>query len=206
MRDRVNIQAVQLVAKGLGDLRDRVVFVGGAIISIYADDPGADMPRPTSDIDLVIEVVGYRAYASLEQQLTELGFHHSPDDEITCRYRYHGIIVDIMPTEVPAMGPTNQWYLPGMACSAPHVLPDGTTIRVLTVPYFLGTKFEAHRHRGGDMRTSKDFEDIVHLLDSRLHLVECRTAPDDVATLSGWRVFRAGHPHGARTGRCLVPA
>lgn len=41
MRDAVNIQAVQLVADGLRDLCDQVVFLGGAVISLYADDPGA---------------------------------------------------------------------------------------------------------------------------------------------------------------------
>ena len=56
MRDAVNIQAVQLVAAGLQDLRDQVVFVGGAVVSLYANDPGADVPRPTSDIDLVMVV------------------------------------------------------------------------------------------------------------------------------------------------------
>lgn len=34
MRDHVNIQAIQLVAAGLKDLRDQVVFLGGAIISL----------------------------------------------------------------------------------------------------------------------------------------------------------------------------
>jgi len=181
MRDHVNLQAIQLVATGLKDLRDQVVFVGGAIISLYADDPGADMPRPTSDIDLVIEVAGYGAYARLEQRLSELGFNHSPEDTITCRYRFHGVVVDIMPTDVPAMGPTNRWYVPGMAFATPHALPDAGSIKVLTTPYFLGTKFEAHRSRGGDMRTSKDFEDIVYVLDSRLQLVqEIATAPEDI--------------------------
>ena len=56
MRDAVNIQAVGFVAEGLQELRERMVFVGGAVISLYADDPGADLPRPTSDIDLVIEL------------------------------------------------------------------------------------------------------------------------------------------------------
>jgi len=49
MRDAVNIQAVQLVADGLKDPRDQVVFVGGSVISLYANDPGADVPRPTSE-------------------------------------------------------------------------------------------------------------------------------------------------------------
>lgn len=181
MRDAVNIQAVQLVASGLQDLREKVVFVGGAIISLYADDPGADVPRPTADIDLVVEVTGYGAYARLEQRLAELGFHHSPEDQITCRYRHHGVLVDIMPTDVPAIGPTNRWYMPGIIHSIEQNLPDGSMIRMLTVPHFLGTKFEAHRSRGGDMRVSKDFEDIVYVLDSRMSIEqEIVSAPEDI--------------------------
>lgn len=181
MRDAVNIQAVQLVAAGLSELRGQVVFVGGAAISLYADDPGADSPRPTSDIDLVIEAVGYGAYARLEQRLAELGFHHTPEDAINCRYRYHGVTVDIMPTDVPALMPTNRWHLPGIKHAVKAKLPDGTSLALLTAPYFLGTKFEAHASRGGDPRTSKDFEDIVFVLDSRLRIVEeILAAPDDI--------------------------
>lgn len=181
MRDAVNLQAVQLVADGLHELRKDVVFVGGAVISLYADDPGADMPRPTSDIDLVVQVAGYGAYARLEQRLAELGFHHSPEDDINCRYRFHGVTVDILPTDVPALMPTNRWYVPGMAHAKSVVLNGGTEIALLTAPYFLGTKFEAHHGRGGDLRTSKDAEDIVFLLDSRLHLEqEIADAPRDI--------------------------
>ncbi|MEZ4790140.1 MAG: nucleotidyl transferase AbiEii/AbiGii toxin family protein [Flavobacteriales bacterium] len=181
MRDAVNIQAVQFVADGLKDLRDQVVFVGGAVISLYADDPGADTPRPTSDIDLVIEVAGYAAYALLEERLAQLGFHHTPEEPVNCRYRFHGVTVDIMPTDVPALMPTNRWYLPGMRHAVGMALPDGTKLAALTVPYFLGTKFEAHNSRGRDMRTSKDFEDIVFILDARLHLEEeVASAPVDI--------------------------
>jgi len=168
MRDAVNIQAVQLVAAGLKDLRDQVVFVGGSVISLYANDPGADAPRPTSDIDLVIVVSSYAEYERLEQRLRQLGFHHSPEDNILCRYRFHGVMVDIMPTDVPSIGPTNKWYIPGMAHAIDHRLPDNSVIKLLTLPYFLATKFEAFKSRGGDMRTSKDFEDIVFVLDSHL--------------------------------------
>ena len=181
MRDAVNIQAVQSVADGLKDLRDQVVFVGGSVISLYANDPGADMPRPTSDIDLVIVVSTYAEYERLEARLRELGFHHSPEDKIICRYRYHGVMVDIMPTDVPAIGPTNRWYVPGMAHAIEHTLPDGSVIKLLTAPFFLATKLEAFKSRGGDMRASKDFEDIVFLLDSRLGLEEeLETAPVEV--------------------------
>lgn len=181
MRDAINIQAVQFVAAGLKELREQVVFVGGAAISLYADDPGADSPRPTSDIDLIIEVVGYAAYAQLEERLSALGFHHHPDDAVNCRYRFHGTIVDIMPTDVPALMSANRWYVPGMKHAVQTQLPDGSSLAILTTPYFLGTKFEAHKDRGGDPRTSKDFEDIVFVLDSRLHLIdEIAAAPADI--------------------------
>ncbi|MBK6831709.1 MAG: nucleotidyl transferase AbiEii/AbiGii toxin family protein [Flavobacteriales bacterium] len=182
MRDAVNIQAVQLVAAGLQDLRDQVVFVGGAVVSLYANDPGADVPRPTSDIDLVMVVSSYAEYERLEERLRQLGFHHSPEDQIICRYRYHGVMVDIMPTDVPAIGPTNKWYIPGMANAVDHSLPDGSMIKLLTAPYFLATKLEAFKSRGDDMRTSKDFEDIVFVLDSRLRMVdELREAPSELS-------------------------
>jgi predicted nucleotidyltransferase len=108
----------------------------------------------------------------LEVRLRELGFHHSPEDKIICRYRYHGVMVDIMPTDVPAIGPTNKWYVPGMEHAVDHALPDGSLIKLLTAPYFLATKLEAFKSRGGDMRGSKDFEDIVFVLDSRLGLMD----------------------------------
>ena len=181
MRDAVNIEAVGLVAEGLQELRDQVVFVGGAVISLYADDPGADPPRPTSDIDLVIELVGYAAYARVEERLAQLGFRHSPEDLITCRYRYQGVVVDVMPTDVPAVGPTNPWYVPGLAHTCSFNLANGLGIKLLSAPYFLGTKFAAHHGRGGDPRASKDFEDIVFLLDSRPALAdEVRHAPADI--------------------------
>lgn len=108
MRDAVNIQAVQLVADGLKDLHDQVVFVGGSVIRRNANDPGADVPRPTSDIDLIMVVSTYAEYERLEVRLRELGFHHSPEDNIMCRYRYHSVMVDFMPTDMPAIGPTNK--------------------------------------------------------------------------------------------------
>lgn len=49
--------------------------------------------------------------------------------------------------------------------------------------YFLATKFSAFHDRGNDPRTSKDFEDIVYLLDNRLDIAnEVKQAPDDVNT------------------------
>ena len=44
-----NINMLQTVASGLGDLRDEMVFVGGAVAELYADDPASSDIRPTQD-------------------------------------------------------------------------------------------------------------------------------------------------------------
>ena len=56
MRNRIiNLGVVAEIAQALGDLNESVVFVGGAVISIYADDPAADEVRPTQDVDLTCQ-------------------------------------------------------------------------------------------------------------------------------------------------------
>jgi len=41
---------LQIVAGGLEDLRKKVVFVGGAVTELYADDPASSDIRPTLDV------------------------------------------------------------------------------------------------------------------------------------------------------------
>ena len=38
----INLALVAQVAKGLKELNDKMVFIGGAVISLYTDDPSAD--------------------------------------------------------------------------------------------------------------------------------------------------------------------
>lgn len=55
MENRViNIAVVAAVAAALKDLKDEVVFVGGAVVSLYTDDPAADEIRPTQDVDMTL--------------------------------------------------------------------------------------------------------------------------------------------------------
>lgn len=46
----INIGVVEEVAAALKNLKEQIVFIGGAVISLYADDPAADEIRPTGDI------------------------------------------------------------------------------------------------------------------------------------------------------------
>lgn len=51
-----NIERLCLVASRLGPLREQVVFLGGATTALLVTDPAAPAPRPTKDVDVIIEV------------------------------------------------------------------------------------------------------------------------------------------------------
>lgn len=62
-----NIIMLQTVANGLGELRDKMVFVGGTVAELYADNPAASEIRPTLDVDCVIEISSRLQFAQLEK-------------------------------------------------------------------------------------------------------------------------------------------
>lgn len=70
----INIAVVAEVAQALKELKDQMVFIGGAVVSLYADDPAADEIRPTSDIDLTINLMNFSNWVRMQERLSELGF------------------------------------------------------------------------------------------------------------------------------------
>jgi len=70
MSHHSNIVRLRAVASALNELNERVVFVGGATLSLYATDPATSEIRPTDDIDVVIEVATYAEFTSkIEERL-----------------------------------------------------------------------------------------------------------------------------------------
>ncbi|MDR1090562.1 MAG: hypothetical protein LBL79_05750 [Prevotella sp.] len=169
-----NIEMLQRVAKGLGELKDEVVFVGGSVAELYADDPATSDVRATLDVDCVVELSTRKAYYELEEELRKKKFKNdiTPGAPI-CRWIYEDIIVDIMPVETEILGFGNQWYKAGVFQKSTRTLPDRTSIYVFPVEYYLATKFEALKGRGGtDLRLSHDFEDIIFILDNTTNVSE----------------------------------
>jgi predicted nucleotidyltransferase len=167
MNHQKNIVRIKAVANALANLKTKIVFVGGATISLYPERPVFEI-RPTDDIDVIIEILNYADRVALEEKLREIGFTHDVESGIVCRYRIQGIIVDIMPTNDPSTGFNNIWYPKGFENAVDYEIEEGNTIKILGAPYFLATKLEAHKGRGDDNgRTSQDFEDIVFILENR---------------------------------------
>ena len=167
----INIATVAEIASALKELKDQMVFVGGAVVSVYTDDPSADEIRPTGDIDLTINLLNFADWAQMQERLAQLGFSPDPNGHTICSYLYKNISVDIMPSEDGPIGPANRWYVVGFNNLRTEQV-EGVEIRVLSAPCFLATKFEAFNDRGGDYRLSHDFEDIIYVLDNRTTIVE----------------------------------
>ena len=88
MEDRtIDLSVVSEIAQALGNLNKSVVFVGGAVVSTYADDPAADEIRPTQDVDLTLKPLNYDQQA-LDEKLAELGFHPDLQGHTICTYKY----------------------------------------------------------------------------------------------------------------------
>lgn len=71
-----------------------------------------------------------------------------------------------MPITSDALGFSNRWYLDGFQHAIPCKLDEETEVQIFSLPYFLASKWEAHKSRGAnDLRTSRDFEDMVYVFE-----------------------------------------
>ena len=103
MPRNTNLSMIKTVVRGLGDLVNDVVFVGGAVTELYVPDPNqlAEV-RQTDDADCIIEITSRWEYAQLEEKLRQLKFANN--QKVICRWHYEDIIVDVMPTDETILG------------------------------------------------------------------------------------------------------
>lgn len=167
----INLAVVAEVAIALKEIKDQVVFVGGAVVSLYTDDPAADEIRPTQDVDMTLNIVNLSEWAAIQEKLAGMGIHPDPFGHAICSYRYKNIPLDIMPAEDGPLGPANKWYKIGFD-DLQSVDVHGQVVQILSAPCYLATKFEAYNDRGTDYRISHDIEDIIYILDNRTTIVE----------------------------------
>lgn len=176
-----NIEVIKKVAAALNELNEQVVYVGGAIVSIYVNDPAADDVRPTKDVDISLSVASLSELEKIRLKLVERGFTQTAEDNVICRFRYEGVKVDVMNTKEIGWAPTNPWFEAGFAQKQAFEINE-SKIHVLPLPYFLAAKFAAYNSRGNNNPvTSHDFEDIVYILDNCLDIQkQLSNLPSDV--------------------------
>ena len=177
---KTNNDRLQEIAEALQDLNDRIVYVGGVMAGLYANDPVATEPRTTIDVDCIVNTTSYKEHADFEELLRARHFQNdqSPGAPL-CRWVFNGEIVDVMSMDENVLSFGNPWYRPGFSKREPYELPSGKTIYRLPATYYIATKIDALLSRGGgDWRGAKDFEDIVYVLNYCTDFVDRFKAED----------------------------
>jgi predicted nucleotidyltransferase len=177
----INRKVIKKVAIALKELNESVVYVGGAVVSLYINDPAADDIRPTKDIDISLEIASLADLEKLRVELTQKGFVQSAEENTVCRFKYDDVLVDVMGTKPVGWAPGDIWFERGFPYKQKTEI-EGIGIYILPLPHYLAAKFSAYHDRGNiDPRTSHDFEDITYVLDNQTNLVEIiASSQDDV--------------------------
>ncbi len=177
----INLGVIKKIALALNEINDEVIYVGGAVVSLYINDPAADDVRPTKDIDISLSIATVGELERMREKLRKKGFSQSAEDNVICRFRYDDVKVDVMNTKAISWAPANPWFAPGFE-KRQSINVEGKNIQILPLAYFLASKFTAYKDRGNnEPRTSHDFEDIVYILDNRIDIVEqIINSPDNV--------------------------
>lgn len=104
----INLKVVEKVALALGELNEDVIYVGGAVVSLYVTDEGAEQPRPTKDIDISVQISSYPQMDQLRAKLAGKKIYPAPNEKVLYRYSYEDILIDFIPYEETPLGPTNR--------------------------------------------------------------------------------------------------
>ncbi|MBX9585835.1 MAG: hypothetical protein K2X50_01125 [Gammaproteobacteria bacterium] len=164
---------LELVARKLGTLNNKVVYLGGCATALFINDPLSLDVRPTVDVDCIIDVISLGQYYKFENELSKVGFKKSMLDDVICRWHYDDIILDVMPAEEKILGFGNRWYKEALEYAITHQISDDLIIKSVAAPYFLATKIEAFQTRGNnDFLASHDFEDIITVIAGRVNIAE----------------------------------
>ncbi len=173
---------LERAARALGPLLVELVFVGGSIIGLYLSDTSSPMPRATEDVDAIVKATTRVEYYRFAELMRNQGFDQALGEPIICRWRGHGLIIDLMPTNEASLGFANRWYASAYTTAQSYPLTGGITIKVIDAAHLLATKLEAFFSRGADdIYASHDLEDIVLLIDNRPELsFEIDSSPAEV--------------------------
>ncbi len=175
----VQLKEVEKVALALEEINEEVIYVGGAVLSLYANDEGAEEARPTKDIDISVQISTYAQMDQLRERLASKNIYPDPRENVVYRYSYLNILIDFIPFEDTTLGPTNRWLKPGFKVAYP-VSIGSSHIKILPLSMFLATKWEAFNNRGSDPRTSDDFEDIIYILDNNVDVLNSIERSDQI--------------------------
>jgi predicted nucleotidyltransferase len=167
---QTHLHPLASIASDLGDYRQTVVFIGGAIAPLLQTHAPFPKVRATKDVDAVAATSSHVQSHGLGIALRALGFRHDPT------YQGHahrwispsGYAFDLVPAGEHLGATGNEWDEVAIDEATEYPLAPGLVIKHVTAPMFLILKWNAYRDRGhDDPRLSSDVEDFLALLASR---------------------------------------
>ena len=169
-----NTELLIQIAEALGDLRERLVFVGGCATALLITDPAAAPVRATEDVDTIVAIASKPDYHQLGKALHARGFSQPlKQSDPPFRWMFAGLKLDVMPIDQAVLGFSNRWYESAMQTAVTVPLREGLSIRLVAATCFVATKLVAFLDRGkGDYLESHDLEDVLSVVDGRPALVD----------------------------------
>lgn len=167
------------------------MFVGGVTLGLLITDEAAAPIRGTTDVDVIAEIVTYADYIAFSDRLRAA--HFTEDTDLTCRWHNGTLTLDVLALSKGVLGFTNIWYESALRHSSTVTLSRSQAIRVVTAPFFLGTKIEALGD--GAAMTFKPVTTLKILLPSSKGEIRCYKRCR-IATRSARLPYVGGGSHG----------
>jgi hypothetical protein len=171
----LSISQIEAAVRALGEVREQVIFLGGASIALWLTDPAGRPLRVTDDVDVIAEVATLAEYENFQAALRRRGFAEDIHSGVIVRWRHEelDVVLDAVPAAERLAGFSDRWLQAAIAAAVSVELPSGADMRAVPPAWLVVLKLEAFNDRGNeDCLSSRDFEDIVLLLDAREELLD----------------------------------
>ncbi len=168
----MSVAQLEAAAAALGPLVSDVAFIGGASVGLWRTDQATRAPRIT--VDVIVEALTLTEYTRFQEAMRNRRFREDIDADVACRWigPDSKLILDAVPAESRLAGIEDPWLRDAVSHAVDFALPTGVVVRAVPPPWLLVLKLQAFADRGGsDTLGSRDFEDIVVLVDGRSELL-----------------------------------
>jgi hypothetical protein len=161
------VQLLVSMAGRMGELRERVVFLGGTVLPLLITDPDVHAVRFAKDVDAVFAWSDKQDLYAFEDGLWDLGFERRTSGAIT-RWSIDDTGFDVLPADPATVGFDAGWLDEAWQSAMPVELNDQLSIKIVAAPALLAVKFTAFLKRGhGNYFTSSDIADVLVLCAGR---------------------------------------
>jgi hypothetical protein len=160
----INLALLRTVAARIGNVREKVMFLGGTILPLLVRADVATDIRVAKDVDIMVHADTKADLWAFEDQLWDSGLKRRTIGS-TCHWRFDDIHVDVLTTEPNTVDFNNRWGMEAMQQKQQRDLGDGLVISIARSTHYLATKIAAFQGRGyGTHHASTDVYDILLVL------------------------------------------